>query len=251
VAEGTRLLSEYGGKPLSRVRIPPSPSVCLFVPPLPRHRAVGQRSRRRATHSRALPSACNPQPWSACTPQPWSACTPQPWWALGHAAGASTRTTTSGRVRPATLGDLAPVAQLDRASVYGTEGRGFEFLRARYRKLQQRRGFWSVSLADRRAGWGAANGREQPSTRRRREDEANGSVTRLGGGSMKDVAARQRELGLELEWGASLEGRLAVPVVEPALLDQVCPGHVRLAPSDGLYGDLAACADSLSEPAVS
>jgi hypothetical protein len=30
----------------------------------------------------------------------------------------------------ATIALLAPVAQLDRASVYGTEGRGFEFLRA-------------------------------------------------------------------------------------------------------------------------
>jgi hypothetical protein len=32
----------------------------------------------------------------------------------------------------ATIALLAPVAQLDRASVYGTEGRGFEFLRAHY-----------------------------------------------------------------------------------------------------------------------
>jgi hypothetical protein len=62
VAEGTRLLSEYGGHTPSRVRIPPSPS-----PP------------------GSLPS-----------------------------------------------GPRAPVAQLDRASVYGTEGLGFESLRARF-----------------------------------------------------------------------------------------------------------------------
>jgi pyridoxine 4-dehydrogenase len=35
VAEGTRLLSEYGGKPLSRVRIPPSPLSCEIRAPTP------------------------------------------------------------------------------------------------------------------------------------------------------------------------------------------------------------------------
>jgi hypothetical protein len=36
-----------------------------------------------------------------------------------------------GRTEATTLGDLAPVAQLDRASVYGTEGQRFESSRAR------------------------------------------------------------------------------------------------------------------------
>ena len=71
MAEGTRLLSEYGVHTPSRVRIPPSP-----LPSPARH-----------------------------VPQP-------PLARLGN--------------------PLAPVAQLDRASVYGTEGREFESLRARY-----------------------------------------------------------------------------------------------------------------------
>ena len=40
-----------------------------------------------------------------------------------------------------TLGGSAPLAQLDRASVYGTEGREFESLRAR-RKSPQKSIFW-------------------------------------------------------------------------------------------------------------
>jgi hypothetical protein len=54
----------------------------------------------------------------------------------------ATETETSARIRPATLGDFAPVAQLDRASVYGTEGREFESLRARWTNGQETRGFW-------------------------------------------------------------------------------------------------------------
>jgi hypothetical protein len=95
VAEGTRLLSEYGGKPLSRVRIPPSP---------------------------------------------FSTCRGRPGVAAGREVPA-TRRGRAGAVPPATLGHLAPVAQLDRASVYGTEGRGFEFLRARCEKSPDLQGF--------------------------------------------------------------------------------------------------------------
>ncbi len=40
-----------------------------------------------------------------------------------------------------TLSDTAPLAQLDRASVYGTEGREFESLRARYANPLLRQGF--------------------------------------------------------------------------------------------------------------
>ena len=70
MAEGTRLLSEYGVHAPSRVRIPPSP--------LP------------------VPTDCP----------------------------------------SANLNAAAPVAQLDRASVYGTEGHRFESCRARYRSRQ-------------------------------------------------------------------------------------------------------------------
>ena len=45
------------------------------------------------------------------------------------------------RRREARIGRLAPVAQLDRASVYGTEGREFESLRARSQKLRVCEGF--------------------------------------------------------------------------------------------------------------
>jgi hypothetical protein len=53
--------------------------------------------------------------------------------AIASSHPAPPRTTPLGRVvrrGTATIAPLAPVAQLDRASVYGTEGRGFEFLRA-------------------------------------------------------------------------------------------------------------------------
>jgi hypothetical protein len=76
VAEGTRLLSEYGGKLPSRVRIPPSPLVAA--------RPGELRTRGFKTAERPLPSLTR-----------------------------------------------APVAQLDRASVYGTEGHRFESCRAR------------------------------------------------------------------------------------------------------------------------
>ena len=39
--------------------------------------------------------------------------------------------------------------------------------------------------------------------------------------AVKDVAARHRELGLELERGAGLQARLAVGVVEQAFLDRL------------------------------
>src|SRR2546430_635801 len=50
----------------------------------------------------------------------------------------------------------APVAQLDRASVYGTEGREFESLRARLRKPRYGGVFLSLGQGEgRRIGWGA------------------------------------------------------------------------------------------------
>src|SRR3954468_11071440 len=58
---------------------------------------------------------------------------------------ASVRRRTDGRYA---RGEHAPVAQLDRASVYGTEGHRFESCRARYKSRAQQGFSFAVSSTD-------------------------------------------------------------------------------------------------------
>ena len=66
-----------------------------------------------------------------------------------------------GWTATARIGRQAPVAQLDRASVYGTEGQRFESSRARYEEGLEPQGFGPFLVLGRELGARSGNGRGQ------------------------------------------------------------------------------------------